>query len=112
MVPLDLRVPILGRVRASLGVRVGSSPFTDDADEPGVAEELCLGLGSRASGAAAVVVLAVLAAVGAGDGVVEGGSVDELTVAGVAVAEEAVGAVEGGDAILGMCVVVDKKRES
>ena len=90
---------------------MGSSPFTDDADEPGVAEEVCLGLGSRASGAAAVVVLAVLAAVGAGDGVVEGGSVDELTVAGVAVAE-AVGAVEGGDAILGMCVVVDKKRES
>lgn len=107
MVPLDFLVPILGRVRASLGVRVGSSPFTDEADEPGVAVD-GLGLGSRVSDAAAVV-LAVLVAVGAGDGAVEGGSVDELTVAGVAAAEEAVGRVEGGDDILGVSVVVGER---
>jgi hypothetical protein len=42
MVPEDLRVPILGRWRAVLGVREGSSPMTDDEEESGVVE-----LGSR-----------------------------------------------------------------
>jgi hypothetical protein len=44
MVPLDLRVPILGRARAWFGVWEGSSPLTDEAEEPGV---VVAGLGSR-----------------------------------------------------------------
>ena len=83
-------------------MRVGSSPLTDEAEEPGVVVD---GLGSRYSdpwlAAATVAVAAATLEVEAE----EGGSVDELT-ASVAVGGEAVGVVEEGcDVMLGKCKV-------
>jgi hypothetical protein len=94
IVPLDLRVPILGRLRASFGVRVGSSPFTDDADEPGVAD---VDIGSRLSESEGAAAEAVVLAAGV-EAAVEGGSVDEGTVA-VEADVEAVAAVGSDDVI-------------
>lgn len=82
-------------------MRVGSSPLTDEAEEPGVVVD---GLGSRYSDpwlAAATVAVAAAAL----EAEAEGGSVDELT-ASVAVGGEAVGVVEEGcDVMLGKCKV-------
>jgi hypothetical protein len=67
MVPLDLRVPILGRCRAGFGVRVGSSPLTDDEEDSGVVVEVFVSRYSAPAAAAGsvevLVVLAVLAVV-------------------------------------------------
>lgn len=83
-------------------MRVGSSPLTDEAEEPGVVVD---GLGSRYSDpwlAAATVAVAAAALEVEAE---EGGSVDELTTS-VAVDGEAVGVVEEGcDVMLGKCKV-------
>lgn len=95
MVPLDLRVPILGRCNAWLGVRLWSSPLTDEAEEPGVADAA---LESEGATEAVLVVAAGRAVVveveeeGGG-----GGSGDELTDA--VVDGVAVGVFDEGDAI-------------
>lgn len=87
-------MPIFGRVKVPLGVRVGSSPFTDEADEPEVAD---VEIGSRLSESEGGAADAVLLVAGL-EAKVEGGSVDEGTVA-VGAEVEAVGAVGGDDVI-------------
>jgi hypothetical protein len=87
MVPLDLRVPILGRCRAWFGVWVGSSPLTDDEEESGVVVEVFVSRYSAPAAAGSVEVLVVLAVL-------------VVVVVVVVVEAVAVGAVDDGDGIV------------